>query len=103
LIVLGRAVEAPRKPLVVVKCYSRAFLLREHWSTAKGQCAIVYDNLPPIVYISSGLAPKVRGRKREGRGISPPTPRREIEDHRHHGVFWDLFRDHRYPLRLWRV
>jgi hypothetical protein len=39
---------------------------------------MTYDNLPSIVYISTGLAPKVRGRKREGRGISPPTPRREI-------------------------
>jgi hypothetical protein len=38
----------------------------------------------------------VRGQKREGRGISPPTPRREIEDHRHHGVFWDLPEDHRH-------
>jgi hypothetical protein len=39
---------------------------------------------------------KVRVRKGEGRGISPPTPRREIKDHRHHGVFWDLFKDHGY-------
>jgi hypothetical protein len=38
----------------------------------------------------------VRGRKREGRGISPPTPRREIENHPHHDVFWDLPEDHRY-------
>jgi hypothetical protein len=36
----------------------------------------------------------MRGRKREGRGISPPTPRREIEDHQHHGVFLDLSEDH---------
>jgi hypothetical protein len=26
--------------------------------TAQGQWAIAYDNLPPIVYISSGLAPE---------------------------------------------
>jgi hypothetical protein len=39
---------------------------------------------------------KVRGLKREGRGISLLTPRREIEDHRYHGVFWDLPEDHRY-------
>jgi hypothetical protein len=38
----------------------------------------------------------VRGWKKEDRGISPSTPRREIEDHRHHGVFWDLPEDHRY-------
>jgi hypothetical protein len=43
----------------------------------------------------------VRGRKREGRGISPPTPQREIEDHRHHGVFWDLPEDHRYQGVFW--
>jgi hypothetical protein len=71
-------------------------VLRGHWLTTQGQWAITYDSLPPIVYMSTGLAPKVRGRKREGRGISPPTPRREIEDHRHYGIFWDLPDDHRY-------
>jgi hypothetical protein len=33
--------------------------------TAQGQSAIAYDNLPPIVYISSGVAPK-RARPEEG-------------------------------------
>jgi hypothetical protein len=32
-------------------------VLRDHWSTAQGQWAVAYDNLPPIVYISSGFAP----------------------------------------------
>jgi hypothetical protein len=31
----------------------------------------------------------------EGRCISPPTQRLEIEDHRHHGTLWDLSEDHR--------
>jgi hypothetical protein len=39
---------------------------------------------------------KMRRRKREDRWSSQPTPRREIEDHRHHGVFWDLSEDHRH-------
>jgi hypothetical protein len=33
-------------------------VLRDHWATAQGQWAIAYDNIPPIVYISTGLAPK---------------------------------------------
>jgi hypothetical protein len=65
-------------------------------SCTQSQWAMVYESIPPIVYISGGLARKVRGRKREGRGISPPTTRREIKDHRHHGVFLDLSEDHQH-------
>jgi hypothetical protein len=47
---------------------------------AQGQLATTYDNIPPIVDISSGLAPKI-ARPEEGgqRDLS--------EDQRHHDVF----------------
>jgi hypothetical protein len=32
-------------------------VLCDHWLIAQDQWTITYDNLPPIVYIGSGLAP----------------------------------------------
>jgi hypothetical protein len=52
--------------------------------------------LPPIVYMSNGVAPKSATPEEKGSGIPPPTPRREIEDCRHHGVLWDLSEVHRH-------
>jgi hypothetical protein len=43
-------------------------VLRDHWLTAQGQWAIAYDNLQPIVYISSGLAPKSARQEEGGQG-----------------------------------
>jgi hypothetical protein len=68
---------------------------------AQDQWSIVYENPPPIVLYAAVSLRKVRRRKRKCRGNSPPTLRREIKDHRYHGVFWGLSKDHRHHSVFW--
>jgi hypothetical protein len=55
---MGTCPTCPRWHTVVRSYQHWTPVLRDHWLTAQGQWAIAYDNLPPIVYIISGLAPK---------------------------------------------